>query len=29
MPYLATRITGLASQAFMGGLHVMDSLAQF
>lgn len=29
IPYLATRIAGLASLSFVGGFNVLDSLAQF
>jgi len=29
MPYLATRIAGMASLSFLGILSVLDSLAQF
>ncbi|TVY52703.1 Decarboxylase yanB, partial [Lachnellula suecica] len=29
MPYLATRIAGMASLSFLGSLNVLDSLAQF
>lgn len=29
MPYLATRIAGVANMALLGALNVLDSLAQF
>lgn len=29
MPYLGTRIAGMASLSFMGGLNVLESLTQF
>lgn len=29
MPYLATRIAGVANMALLGALNIVDSLAQF